>query len=608
MMISYYRRKIQENTTNTKKLWKVINNIIGKYKHSGSIISYITIDGVRKYDPDTIANEFGHFYSHLGPNLANKINKSEKSIEEYMSKIPNSLHSLVLHSTSALEIEKIALALPNKTSCGHDKISNQMLKSIIPAILTPLSIVFNQSIVTGKFPQKMKQAEVVPLHKGKDMDLVINYRPISLLITISKLLEKVIYKRVYSFLEKENILFQSQYGFRSNHNCEHAILELTGNILQAHEKREHPVCIYLDLSKAFDTLNHQVLLCKLEKMGIRGITNSWFESYLSGRSLVTKVTTSENNTTYSDAFDISFGTAQGSCLGPLFFLLFCNDIHLLPLYSQLILFTYDTTLFNSHKSEKFLEYMLNCDLEILLDWFNANQLSINLEKTVMMQFWPKNAKIKIKARNNVIPIVRNTKFLGVFMDDTLSWKTHVEYLHNKLSMNQHMLQTSKNKLDKNSLRNVYFSHIHSHLVYGIKVLGPSLNAGSLDILCKQQNKCVRQIERGKNLSKIYKNLNILKLTDMIKLEQCKLCYQLGNNLLPKPIQQLFQVRGGRKQHRYPTRNKALPNVQSHSGNIFHTSFMCKSLSAYSSLPLHLQRVQKMGSFVNKTKQLFLSNY
>ena len=126
----------------------MINNIIGKHKHSGSIISYITIDGIRKYDPDTIANEFGHFYSHLGPNLANKINKSEKSIEEYMSKIPNSLHSLVLHSTSALEIEKIALALPNKTSCGHDKISNQMLKSIIPAISTPLSIVFNQSIVT----------------------------------------------------------------------------------------------------------------------------------------------------------------------------------------------------------------------------------------------------------------------------------------------------------------------------------------------------------------------------------------------------------------------------------------------------------------------------
>ena len=179
-----------------------------------------------------------------------------------------------------------------------------MLKSIITAISIPLSIVFNQSISTGKFPHKMKQVEVVPLYKGKDMDLVINYRPISLLITILKLLEKVVYRHVYSFLEKYDILFQSQYGFCSNHNCEHAILELSGKILQVCEKNEHPVCIFLDLSKAFDMLNHQVLLCKLDKIGIRGISNTWFESYLSGRSLVAKVTTLENKITYSDVFDI----------------------------------------------------------------------------------------------------------------------------------------------------------------------------------------------------------------------------------------------------------------------------------------------------------------
>ena len=183
-MITYYKKKIQENTTNTKKLWKVINNIIGKHKHSGSIISYITVDGVCKYDPDIIANKFGKFYLHLGSNLASQIKKSAKPIEEYLSKIPRTLRSLALHSTSALEIEKITMALPSKTSFRYDKISNVMLKSLIPPISTPLSIVFNQSISTRKFPQKMKQAEVVPLYKGKDMDLVVNYRPISLLIMI----------------------------------------------------------------------------------------------------------------------------------------------------------------------------------------------------------------------------------------------------------------------------------------------------------------------------------------------------------------------------------------------------------------------------------------
>ena len=386
MMITYYKKKIQESKTNTKKLWKVINNITGKHKHSGSIIPYITVDGAHKYNPDVIANEFGKFYSQLGSTLDSQIKRSTKPIEEYLSKIPRTLQSLALHSASASEIEKITMALPSKTSFGHDKISNVMLKSIIPAISIPLSIVFNQSILTGKFPHKMKQAEVVPLYKRKDMDLVVNYRPISLLITISKLLEKVVYRRVYSFPEKYDILFHSQYGFCSNHNCEHAILELSGRILQAREKSEHPVCIFLDLSKAFDMLNHQVLLHKLDRIGIHGISNTWFESYLSGRSLVAKVTTSEHKTTYSDVFDISFGTAQGSCLDPLLFLHFCNDIHLLPLYSQLILFADDTTLFNSHRSKIYLEYMLNRDMEMLLDRFRANQLSINLDKTVMMHF------------------------------------------------------------------------------------------------------------------------------------------------------------------------------------------------------------------------------
>ena len=134
MMITYYKRKIQESKTNTKKLWKVINNIIGKHKHSGSIIPYITVHGTRKYNPDVIANEFGKFYSQLGSTLTSQIKRSTKPIKEYLSKIPRTLQSLALHSTSESEIEKITMALPSKTSFGHDKISNVMLKSIIPAI------------------------------------------------------------------------------------------------------------------------------------------------------------------------------------------------------------------------------------------------------------------------------------------------------------------------------------------------------------------------------------------------------------------------------------------------------------------------------------------
>ena len=263
-----------------------------------------------------------------------------------------------------------------------------ILKTLNKAISLPLCRIFNQLISEGRFSDLMKLVEVVPLYKSKEMDIIVNYRPISLLITTSKVLEKIIYKRVYSYLERNNILYNSQYRFRTNHNCEQAIMELVSRLLHARERGEHSVGILLDLSKAFDTLNHTVFLLKLERLGIRGVTNKWFGDYLAGGSLVAKITVGENRVVYSEPHQITYGTAQGSCIRPLLFLLFCNDIYNLPLYSHLILFADDTTMINSHKNLNYLEYMMYHNLTILLEWFKANRLSLNTSKTVMMNFWP----------------------------------------------------------------------------------------------------------------------------------------------------------------------------------------------------------------------------
>ena len=178
--------------------------------------------------------------------------------------IPHNLNSLVLRQTTEKEIETLISQLPNKSSSGHDHISNKLLKGIGEAISYPLMIIFNQSITQGIFPDIMKLADVIPLYKGKDRDEVINYRPISLLMTLSKILEKIIYKRIYIYLDKNNILYDSQYGFRNKCSCEQVITELLGHILQAKELNHHCASVFLDLSKAFNTLNHEVLLSKLE--------------------------------------------------------------------------------------------------------------------------------------------------------------------------------------------------------------------------------------------------------------------------------------------------------------------------------------------------------
>ena len=255
---------------------------------------------------------------------------------------------------------------------------------------------------------------------------------------MSKVLEKIMYQRVYTFLDLHGVLYQSQYGFHNKHSCSQAINELTGKILQAKEAGLHSSSIFLDLSKAFNTLDHRVLLQKLDRYGIRSNANEWFSSYLSNRSLTARIQTKPGTITYSESFDITYGTAQGSCLGPLLFIIFCNDIQLLSLFGSLILFAGETTLTNSHKSESFLQYSLIQDMGLLMGWFNVNKLSLNLNKTVMMSNWPTKKKITVKIGGYEIPSVESTRFLGVTLDNTLSWMPHIATLISKLNANKHL--------------------------------------------------------------------------------------------------------------------------------------------------------------------------
>ena len=212
-----------EYKSNTKKLWQLINSRIGKCKHQVSIIPYITVQGIKTYDPKSIANKFGQFYSELGANLAATIKPGRTSVQDYISKIPQNLNSLVINPTNPREIEKLINNLPNKSSSGHDNVSNVLLKQLNESISYPLALIFNQSIQDGVFSERMKTAEIIQLYKGKEQDLVINYRPILFLMTISKLLEKVFHTRIYRFLEKHQILYESQFGFHSIHSCEQAV-------------------------------------------------------------------------------------------------------------------------------------------------------------------------------------------------------------------------------------------------------------------------------------------------------------------------------------------------------------------------------------------------
>ena len=222
--------------------------------------------------------------------------------------------------------------------------------------------------------------------------------------------------------------------------------------------------------------------------------------------------TGPNETVKADRYNITYGMVQGSCLGPLLLRIFMNDVHLLPMYSNIILFANDTTVFNSIRSQKFLKYTLEHNLNLMTDWFKANKLLLNLSKTVGIKFWDNSSKINIKVDNMEIPMAEWMKFLGVYIDYKLTWHIHMNHLLDTLNTNRCMLSIGKNLFDGTCLKNIYFRHIHYHMMYGISTWNSMIPQCKISEISRIQKQCVQLIchsQVTQNINNQFKELNIL---------------------------------------------------------------------------------------------------
>jgi len=263
--IDYYNNKIHSYMHDSHKLWQTLNTLIGKTNDKTSLSDTFLIDNIPTTDPSLISNGFCDYFTNVGKKLANKIPSSSKSYQDYLN--INNPNSMFFTPTDESEIEKVVNSLKSKKSYGHDKITNWLIKKLKFEISVPLSIIINQSLSSGIVPDEFKIAKVIPIYKANEANLFSNHRPISLLPSISKILEKIVHKRLYNFLMTNKLLYRSQYGFRTSHSTTNAISEFIGDILTGFDKNEMTLGVFLDLSKAFDTIDHTILLYKLEHYG-----------------------------------------------------------------------------------------------------------------------------------------------------------------------------------------------------------------------------------------------------------------------------------------------------------------------------------------------------
>ena len=352
-----------------------------------------------------------------------------------------------------------------------------------------------------------------------------------------------------------------------------------------------------------------MLLKKLEIYGIRGTALNWFKSYLTNRKIKVKCNVaSSGKIEFSNEEPVNIGTPQGSCLGPLIFLVFNNDLHKVVENCSTILFADDTTLYVSNKNTTYLKWCIEHDISLLLDWFRANKLTLNLSKTQFLLFKPhmKVNSFNIEIQDTIIQPSNNCKFLGMKLDEKLDWTPHVNDIILKIKRNKNMLQTSVNLLTPASKKLIYYGHIHSHLTYCLLVWGGTCKKGDLVRLTRTQNKCVKLIEPRLDLNTAYRKHRIMKIDELIKLEEIKFGYRQINKSLPNRLQHIVDHDSKdltlTKNHDYNTRNKKIPNLPSSHHHKYRNSFLNKGIVSFSSLPYELKSKTSINSVITGFKR------
>ena len=597
----YHKKHLEENTSNPSKFWRALKSI---YPNKSIKRVEKTFQDIKSSDPQEISNGFAKFFRTSIHIL------KEKSIKlrDFVWRTPAVIQRKVgmdvnfkFETVNLREVEKLLKSTKRSKATGIDDLPPGMIKDSAPVIAGPLTHIINQSLSSGLFPNTWKEAKITPTHKSGSFSNFDNFRPISILPAISKIMEKIIHRQIMNYLNKNKLLTKFQFGFRPGMSTELAAALLTDNIRNHVDKGYLVGAVFLDLSKAFDVISHSKLLTKLPQYGITGKELNWFEDYLFNR----KASVVYDNT-LSEAFTINSGVPQGSILGPLLFVLFFNDITDVVKNSEIIKYADDTVIYVADKDIESINRKLTEDMNCMGDWLDENDLILNLKKgkTEALLFGTSQrikrseGSLNIGYKNTTVTVTNEYKYLGVLLDATLNLNSHFDKCFKKATSRLRLLRKLRFYLDVNASKAIYNTMILPTLTYcGILLL---------KLTRTQTSKLEDFHQRAKHtISKSTdERVEITAPYAANKRRACTLVAQTLNGEICEPFESYFTIQQHEKNTRNNCTNILIPSFKTEYAR---KGFQYMAAHTFNQLPIDIRKSVNLSSYNGLISNYFRCN-
>lgn len=580
----YHHNLQNQNYKNPKNFWKAIKKVFPC--NNASKISTSNIDDVA--DKKTVANNFCQYFS----NIAFTLKQKSQPLRDFIWRKPAKLDTRTdkqfkFEYVSKTFVERELKSLKRGKAAGHDDIPPGMLKDAASIISKPLCYLINLSLQTGIVPAEWKIAKVKPIHKSGSTSNLDNYRPISILPVLSKILERAVHKQLTDYLESNKLLSKNQHGYRRKRSTEQATTLFTDSIRKEADRGKLVGALFVDLSKAFHTLSHSILLYKLKCYGITGIEHQWLSDYLFRRR---QMCIYEGIS--SEEHSVTCGVPQGSILGPLLFLIYFNDLEDYLIHSYVIKFADDTVLFTSDRKFEIIENKLNTDLDALSSYLMENELVINLKKNKTESMVFGTAKRLSRCPDELNLVYQGTKinstttykYLGTVVDQNLNMGENFHSTYKKTSSKLRLLEALKPCLTKRAVHKIYHGVILPTLLFNC-VVDLNFSRTRLNLLSSIDRRVAAILGEKQTcvIDEIYKHAVLL----VKKCLDCNIC---------EDLESYFEFNIHCQNTRQNSTMLSIPKVKL---ELAKSGFFSMGVKIFNTLPIEIRRTESFQDFRNR---------